>query len=163
MSFKHHKQAPAFFQKLMPGGPGRFDTQFDAYYYCLMCGLDRRLLGAESDVGEEFVKDYVQTYQPYADLIAGLLVDAELVRINIPLDDVKGVERKMVDLLEPVSASKLKTEGLALLNRYAAGGFNVISDAFAAPPQSLEEFFITYQALWAKAADPVAEEASDER
>lgn len=158
MSFKHHKQAPTFFQRLMPGGLGRFDTQFDAYYYCLMCGLDRRLLGAESDVGEEFVKDYVQTYQPYADLIAGLLVDAELVRINIPLDDVKSVEKKMVDLLEPVSTSKLKPEGLALLNRYAAGGFEIISDAFAAPPQSLEEFFTTYQGLWPKAEDLAAED-----
>lgn len=158
MSFKHHKLAPAFFQRLMPGGPGRFDTQFDAYYYCLMCGLDRRRLGAEVDVGEEFVKDYVQTYQPYADLIAGLLVDAELVRISIPLDDVKSVEKKMVDLLEPVSTSKLKLEGLALLNRYAAGGFEVISDAFAAPPQSLEEFFTTYQGLWPKTEDPTAED-----
>jgi hypothetical protein len=158
MSFKHHKLAPAFFQKLMPGGLGRFDTQFDAYYYCLMCGLDRRRLGAEVDVGEEFVKDYVQTYQPYADLIAGLLVDAELVRINIPLDDVKSVEKRMVDLLEPVSTSKLKPEGLALLNRYAAGGFEVISDAFVAPPQSLEEFFTTYQGLWPKAGDPAAED-----
>lgn len=148
MSFKHHKLASAFFQKLMPSGPGRFDTQFDAYYYCLMCGLDRRRLGDEADVGEEFVKDYVQTYQPYSDLIAGLLVDAELVRINIPLDDVKSVEKRMVDLLEPVSTSKLKPEGLALLNRYAAGGFEIISDAFAAPPQSLEDFYITYQALW---------------
>lgn len=157
MSFKHHKLAPAFFQRLMPGGPGRFDTQFDAYYYCLMCGLDRRRLGAEVDVGEEFVKDYVQTYQPYADLIAGLLVDAELVRISIPLDDVKSVEKKMVDLLEPVSTSKLKPEGLALLNRYAVGGFEIISDAFAAPPQSLEEFFTTYQGLWPKAEDLAAE------
>lgn len=158
MSFKHHKSAPAFFQKLMPGGPGRFGTQFDAYYYCLMCGLDRRRLGAEVDVGNEFNKEYVQTYQPYADLIAGLLVDAELLRINISLDDVKSVEKRMVDLLEPVSTSKLKPEGLALLNRYAAGGFEVISDAFAAPPQSLEEFFTTYQSLWPKTEDPTAED-----
>lgn len=150
MSFKHHKQAASFFRNLMPPGPGRFDTQFDAYYYCLMCGLDRRQLGAESEVGDEFVKDYVQTYQPHADLIAGLLVDAELVRISIPLDDVKGVERKMVDLLEPVSATKLKPDGLALLNRYAAGGFNILSDAFAAPPQSLEDFYVTYHGLWLK-------------
>ncbi|WP_394538807.1 hypothetical protein PRJ39_25155 [Lysobacter enzymogenes] len=161
MSFKHHKRAPAFFQKLMPaGGPGRFDTQFDAYYYCLMCGLDRRRLGTEVDVGEEFVKDYVQTYQPYADLIAGLLVDAELVRISIPLDDVKSVEKKMVDLLEPISTSKLKPEGLALLNRYAAGGFEVISDAFATPPQSLEEFFTTYQGLWPQVEEQAVRDGS---
>lgn len=159
MSFKHHKQAPSFFRNLMPpGGAGRFDTQFDAYYYCLMCGLDRRRLGAEAEVGDEFVKDYVQTYQPYADLIAGLLVDAELERISISLDDVKGVEKKMVELLEPVSTTKLKPEGLVLLNRYAAGGFNIISDAFAAMPQSLEEFFATYQGLWPKGAESMAED-----
>ena len=64
----------------------------------------------------------------------------------------------MVDLLEPVSTSKLKPGGLALLNRYAAGGFEVISNAFAAPPQSLEEFFTTHLGLWPQAKDPAAED-----
>jgi len=151
MSFRLHKQAPSFFRSLLPGGAGiRFDTQFDIYYYCLMCGLDRRQLGAESDVGEEFVRDYVQAFQPYAELIAGLLVDAELIRIDIKLDDVKGVEKKMIELLEPASATRLSSIGLWMLNRYAAGGFNVVSDAFAVPPQSLEDFFVTYHLLWAK-------------
>lgn len=151
MSFRLHKQAHSFFRNLLPGGTGiRFDTQFDIYYYCLMCGLDRRQLGAESDVGEEFVRDYVQGFQPHAELIAGLLVDAELVRIDIKLDDVKDVEKKMIELLEPASATRLSSVGHGLLNRYAAGGFNIVSDAFAAPPQSLEDFFVTYQSLWSR-------------
>lgn len=152
MSFRLHKQAPSFFRNLLPGGGSglRFDTQFDAYFHCLMCGLDRRRLGADAEVGEEFVRDYVQSYQPHAELIAGLLVDAELFRINIKLDDVKGVERKMVELLEPASATRLSSEGLALLNRYAAGGFNVVSDAFAMAPQGLEDFLVTYHRLWSE-------------
>ncbi len=155
MSFRLHKQAPSFFRNLLPSGTGpRFDTQFDIYDHCLMCGLDRRRLGAESDVGEEFNRDYVQAFQPHAELIAGLLVDAELVRINIELDDMKGVERKMIELLEPASATRLSAIGLGLLNRYAAGGFNVISDAFATPPQSLEDFFVTYQSLWPRPDAP---------
>src|SRR5215469_10906216 len=105
MSFRLHKHAPSFFRNVLPGGSGnRFDTQFDAYYVCLMCGLDRRQLGEESLVGDEFVRDYVQSYQPFATLIAGLLVDAEIARTSVGMDDEKGVEKKMVELLEPSSS-----------------------------------------------------------
>lgn len=148
MSFKLHKNAPQFFRNLLSGSGLKFDTQFDVYYHCLMCGLHRRQLGTETDVGDEFVRDYVQGFAPHAELIAGLLVDAELSRICIELDDVKSVEKKMIELLEPASATRLSSTGLGLLNLYAAGGFDIVSDAFTSPPQSLEDFFITYQSLW---------------
>lgn len=149
MSFKLHRSAPQFFRNLLPPGGGlRFDTHFDAYYHCLMCGLDQRRLGAEAEVGDEFVRDYVQAYQPHAELIAGLLIDAELARTQIDTNDVRSVEKRMIELLDPTSATRLSSEGMELLNRYAAGGFDVVSDAFASPPQSLDDFFITYQSLW---------------
>ena len=99
MSFRLHKHAPSFFRNVLPGGSGnRFDTQFDAYYVCLMCGLDRRQLGEESLVGDEFVRDYVQSYQPFATLIAGLLVDA-----LVDLEDgpgFRGVVEHVADLTQ---------------------------------------------------------------
>jgi len=152
MSFKLHKGAPGYFRHLLGGGdPGKkFDTQFDAYYYCLLVGFDKRQLCSLEELGDEFVRDYVQDYQPHAATIAGLLVDAELDRANIGRDDVKAVEKRMVELLEAASASRLSDEGQNLLNQYAAGGYVVLSDALATPPQSLEEFFVTYHQLWAR-------------
>jgi len=152
MSFKLHKSAPAYFRHLLSGGGAahRFDTQFDAYYYCLLVGLDRRQLRPLDELGDEFVRDYVLEYQPHAATIAGLLVDAELDRTNTGREDVKAVEKRMVELLEAGSASRLSKEGQELLNRYAAGGFTVLNDLLANPPQSLEEFFVSYHQLWTR-------------
>ena len=149
MSFHLHKAAPNYFRHLLhgPDAARRFDTQFDAFYYCLLIGLDRRRLGAPEEIGDEFVRDYVQAFQPHAPTIAGLLVDAELDRANIGRDDVKAVEKRIVELLE-VSSSMLSGEGLRLLNQYAAGGFVILRDALASPPQNLEEFLIAYHQLW---------------
>lgn len=150
MSFHLHKAAPSYFKHLLSGSDSsrRFDTQFDAFYYCLLIGLDKRKLCSLDEVGEEFVRDYVQAFQPHAPTIAGLLVDAELDRANIGRDDVKAVEKRMVELLEAVSSSMLSAEGLRLLNQYGAGGFVLLRDALATPPQNLEEFLIAYHQLW---------------
>ncbi|QEE24968.1 hypothetical protein CS053_11025 [Rhodanobacter glycinis] len=148
MSFKLPKPAGAFFRLLLQSGSSGFETMFDAYYFCLMVGLDARTVGTEDEVGEEFVRDYVQSFQPYSDLIAGLLIDAELDRARIDPSDRGGVEKKIVELLNPNSATKLSDVGHALLNRYSAGGFNLLRDDFVSPPQVLEDFLITYHRRW---------------
>ena len=152
MSFKLPKPAGGFFRLLLQSGSSGFETMFDAYYFCLMVGLDARTVGSEDEVGEEFVRDYVQSFQPYSDLIAGLLIDAELGRAHIDPSDRSGVEKKIVELLDPNSATKLSAMGHVLLNRYAAGGFSVLRDDFASAPQSLEDFLITYHRRWGTSA-----------
>jgi hypothetical protein len=148
MSFRLPKPAGSFFRLLLQSGGSGFETMFDAYYFCLMVGLDARVIGPEDEVGDEFVRDYVQTFHPYSDLIAGLLVDAELDRLGIEQSDGNSVEKKIVEILDPNSASKLSIAGHSMLNRYAVGGFNLLRDKFATPPQSLEEFLLTYQSVW---------------
>lgn len=151
MSFKFPVAADSFFEKLMKGGTGcdvHVDTKFEPYYYCLMAGLDARRLGAETDVGDEFVRDYVGDFQPYADLIAGLLIDAELARNSINADDRAAIEKKVIDILDPTSATKLSKDGSDLLNQYAAGGYKVIRDKIAVPPQSYEEFITAFMTHW---------------
>lgn len=152
MSFKLPKNAGSFFRNLLAGGNNisRFETQFDAYYFCVMAGLNARQLGDLNDVGEEFYRDYAQSFQPYADLIAGLLIDAELCRMRIDADDRSGIETVITGLLDPQSATRLSLEGHRLLDRYAAAGLTIVSEAFPTPPGSLEEFFVFYRLLWAR-------------
>lgn len=148
MSFRLPMGAGSFFRHLLSSGNSKFDTMFDAYYFCVMVGLDARTIGAEEDVGDEFIRDYVQSFQPYADLIAGLLIDAEIDRARIEPSDSSSVEKKVVELLDPNSATKLSVTGHALINRYAVGGYNALRDDFATPPQSVEDFLITYHRRW---------------
>lgn len=149
MSFRRPKPAGTFFRVLLQSGSNGFDNEFDAYYFCVMVGLDLRTIGAEEDVGDEFVRDYVQNFQHYSDLIAGLLIDAELERARIESSDRNSVEKKVVELLDPSSATKLSPTGHALLNRYAVSGFNALRDDFVSPPQTAEDFLITYHRRWA--------------
>jgi hypothetical protein len=129
-------------------GAPRFDSMFDKYYLCLMVGLDARRLGADEDLeADKFYDAYPVEYQGQADLIAGLLIDAELDRQGISSEDRSAIERQMLILLNPQSPTKLSDEGVKLLNRYAAAGFKIIRDQVIIP-NSLEDFLIAYRDLW---------------
>lgn len=149
MSFVLPQGARAFFK--LAEAPRDSKTKFimfDQYYCCLMAGLDARKLGAPEDSeSEEFVKGYPDDYKHQADLIAGLLIDAELDRKGIQSEDRASIEREIVTLLDPTSPTRLSAEGNALLNRYAAEGFKLIHDQMLAPA-NLEDFLVAYHTYW---------------
>lgn len=121
---------------------------FDAYYCCLLLGLDSRRRGqAENLESPEFLKDYPEIYRPQAELIAGLLVDAELARQNIKQDDREAIEAEMVRLLDLKSSTRLSAKGDELLNLYAASGFERLSGELP-PADNLEDFLVAYHRLW---------------
>lgn len=133
-------------------GPKRETTtrflMFDAYYCCLLLGLDERRLGDEAHLeADKFIDGYPETFKGQAELIAGLLVDAELGRLEIGPDDRDDIEREMVRLLDLTSATRLSPAGDHLLNRYAVSGFDRLRDAML-PPDNLEDFLVGYHALW---------------
>jgi hypothetical protein len=126
---------------------GRF-LMFDAYYCCLLLGLDLRRLGEESQLeAEKFIDSYPDSFKGQAELVAGLLVDAELNRLSIQPDDRVGIEREMVHLLDLTSSTRLSADGDKLLNRYAVSGFERLREALL-PPENLEEFLVAYHDLW---------------
>ncbi|MGF9693779.1 hypothetical protein AAIH46_13250 [Rhizobium sp. 0TCS1.26] len=121
---------------------------FDAYYCCLMLGLDTAMLGDESALEPvSFLPIYPETYRGQVELIAALLVDAELRRLRIDTDDRDDIERQMVQLLDLSSVTRLSSEGDSLLNRYAASGFNRLRDGIL-KVDNLEDFLVAYHALW---------------
>ena len=155
MSFIFPKHAREFFSSVdkQREGPTKF-IMFDQYYCCLMVGLDSRHLGRDNELeGEVFVNAYPEDYRAQADIIAGLLVDAELERRDILPDDRASIEGEMVRLLNPTSPTRLSDEGTKLLNLYAAAGFRLVRDRMM-PPASLEEFMVAYHGYWHSDGEP---------
>jgi len=129
-------------------GSGRF-LLFDAYYFCLLLGLDDARIGDETLMeSEPFLSSgYPEAYKGQAELMAGLLVDAELRRLMIDVDDRDDVERKMVELLDLTSPTRLSGTGDLLLNQYAVTGFDRLHDGMM-EPDNLEDFLVGYYGLW---------------
>jgi hypothetical protein len=149
MSFVFPKGARDFFKGIDKQREGAIKViMFDKYYCCLLAGLDVRQLAGEEDLESEvFINAYPEDYRAQADIIAGLLIDAELDRKAIAAGDRASIELEMVKLLNPVSATRLSEEGNKLLNRYAAEGFRLIRDRMLAPT-GIEEFLVAYHNYW---------------
>lgn len=123
---------------------------FDAYYCCMLLGLDDATLGDASRLEPaNFIVGYPEPYKGQAELIAGLLVDAEIRRQKIRPDDRDDIERQMVHLLDLSSPSRLSAEGDELLNRYAVTGFDRLKAAMT-ECDNLEDFLVGYHRIWAQ-------------
>src|SRR5258708_1954259 len=99
--FQMPKDARDFFKPVdrRSDGGTRFDTMFDKYYFCLMLGLDGRLLGDPSALEpDHFIDHYPTDYQSQASIVAGLIINAELVRKSIEKDDRASIEQEMLAL-----------------------------------------------------------------
>jgi len=159
MAFKLHSRARtwfdivdtrAFARSLDPAqreAAPRF-LMFDAFYCCLLVGLDGGRQGRATDLEPtDFFRGYPESYRGQAELIAGLLVDAELRRQDILPDDKESIEAEMVRLLDLKSQTRLSPDGDELLNLYAAAGFQRMDDRMPAP-NTLEDFLVGYHRLW---------------
>lgn len=147
MSFVLHQGARSFFRSALANP--KF-LMFDAYYCCLMAGFNARLLGLPEELeSDAFINSYPDDFRSQADIIAGLLLDAELDRKAIQAEDRASIEREMVKLVDPTSATRLNIEGNRLLNQYAGAGFGLLQNAML-PPASVEDFLIAYHQFWHK-------------
>ena len=154
MSLRLPNDAKSFFEHI-PEYPRHLQgvrfMDIDKFYACLMLGLRAGELGQEVDITpNSFLAPgagYPEAYKETADLIAALLVDAEIRRNNIDVTDRDLIERETVKLLEPRSALGLSNSGVDLLNIYAAGGLEYLKSELDAP-RSLEVFLIEYGRVW---------------
>ena len=128
--FKHIPEYPTHLQGV------RF-MDIDKYYACLMLGLRAGELGSEDDIApSSFLAagtGYPGAYKETGDVIAGLLVDAEIRRNHIDIEDRDQIESETVKLLKPQSAMGLSDKGIDLLNRYAARGLEYLQSEMDAP------------------------------
>ena len=145
MSFIMTKEARSFFHNIT--SPHKF-LMFDAFYCCLMVGLDaRKVEDASALDADPFIAGYPDDFKARGDIVAGLLIDAELDRKDIAAEDKISIEREMIRLVDPTSPTRLSVDGDKLLNLYAASGFAILKDHMM-PPGSIEEFLVAYHRYW---------------
>ena len=134
MSFRLSEKARNYFRRIdEKSTSGKFDTMWDKYYLCLMAGFTEVELGDEISQEYEFIDRFIQDYYEQRLQIVAALVDAEIRRRGISLEDSEMILKIMNDLVEPSSPTCLSDEGHRLMNRYAEGGFNVISERIPQP------------------------------
>lgn len=154
MPFRLRDDARKWFSELEGKPPVK--SLFDLYYFCLMAGLTT---GRRSDpkqggrTAPEFVQNFIEDFRPAQRLIIGLLIVVELQRLGINLHEKASVRATIRQLVDPQSATNLTDEGMRLLNAYASGGYDYISEMRSSKPYSGDEFLRDFVAFIAKGAD----------
>jgi hypothetical protein len=153
MPFRLREDARRWFSEIEKTAP--IKSQFDLFYFCLMTGL---MSGRRSDPthggrsAPEFVQVFIEDYRAAQRLIIGLLIVAELQRLGINLHEKASVRETIRTLVDPQSPTNLTDEGMRLLNAYASGGYDYISEIRESKPYTVEEFLRDFVGIIGKAA-----------
>lgn len=135
MAFELRKDARAWFKDVA------LEMDFDAYYFCLLAGL---ATGSKREVPSadtaEIVQHFPGDYRPKGRLIVALFLKVELERLGVTMDERAAVHQTIRQLVNPTSATWLSDSGLREMNRYAHGGFEVLTEWFEVRPRTLEVF-----------------------
>lgn len=148
-TFFDYKPQRLFAEVARPVGARRDLILFDAYWACLCVGLLAREQAGPEMLEREgrFLAAYPEDYEPFGEYIAGLLVEAELSAMHTENFTEPELERAIADLLKVSAPTRLSPKGLGLLNRYAAGGFQIIKDQMRPRPTDIPNFLIRYQSV----------------
>lgn len=120
------------------------ETKFEIFYYCLMAGFAARRAEQVPPGAVDFIDYYPGAFKTRGRLLVGLLLDAELKRRGIGLDEREAVNRNINSIVSPSSSVSLSTEGIRLMNQYAHGGWSALSEYFSDRPRTIETFVRTY-------------------
>jgi len=118
-----------------------FKLDFHTYYFCLMAGL---VTGRKADASQSDAVDIIDyfpgDYSEKGRLIVAAFLVAELRDLGVKMSDRAAVRSAIGRLVSPSSQSYLTDAGTREMNRYAYGGFDVLTEWFDAQPLSLETF-----------------------
>jgi len=125
---------------------------FDAFYAGLLVGLHTgRMADQKSLEKQYFIDHYPNEFEPAREYIAGLLVEAELRRLDGTKQcSERQFEREIAKLLDADEPSRLSQNGIEALNSYAAGGFELIREALKPNPTSVQDFLLRFHEYWDK-------------
>jgi hypothetical protein len=145
MSFNMSPDSKMYFNKInRESKSGKFQTQFDFYYLCLIMGLIKKEL--KENIGEKFLDEFPSDYHAQREQILGLLISSEIERKGVDFDDRKKIEETMLKMVKPDSPTRLSETGEKLVNQYAQGGFELISNKIPSA-YNLDTFLIHYYKL----------------
>ena len=127
--------------------------QFDLYYYCLIPGLISKRRNTKYDEKNKKVFDtgeisinFPGAFSSRGELLVGLLINTELSRLGIDLEERTSVY-SIISKLVITSPPYLSNEGIKRMNEYAHGGFDVLCENMDERPSSLETFVRKYHRL----------------
>jgi hypothetical protein len=153
MPFRLREDARKWFAEIEGKPP--IKTQFDLFYFCLMAGLTSGRHSNPTHGGRaapEFIQMFIEDYRAAQRLIIGLLIVAELQRLGINLHEKLSVRKTIQALVDPQSPTNLTDEGMRMINEYASGGYDYISEMRSSKPYTVEEFLRDFIGLVGKAA-----------
>jgi hypothetical protein len=153
MPFRLREDVRKWFSEI--DGKPPVKTQFDLFYFCLMAGLTAGRHSNPTHGGRsapEFIQTFIDDYRAAQRLIIGLLIVAEVQRLGINLEEKASVRKTIQTLVDPQSPTNLTAEGMRMLNEYASGGYDYISEMRSSKPYTVEEFLRDFVGLVGKAA-----------
>jgi hypothetical protein len=121
---------------------------FEYYYFCLCAGL---ISGNKSETtttdSDLIVNHYPGEYRQRGRILNAWLISKELESLGIDVSERTGVHEAIHQLVDPLSPTNLSDHGMQQMNRYAAGGFEVLSENILEPPRVASRFLIEFQQL----------------
>ena len=125
-----------------------YSTLFDIYYVCLIPGFIKRRRNTEikSDSVDEITRYFPDAFRSRGKLLVGLLIDTELSRLGIDLQERTSVYSRISELVI-TTPPYLSDTGVKLMNQYAHGGFDILCERMDERPRSLETFVRKYYRL----------------
>ena len=126
------------------------ETKFEKFYFCLLTGLLHRKLGSPPG-GDGFLDYFPDGFRETRFEIIGLLLEAELLRLQVDYSSESDVQSKISRLIDHEAQSRLSTEGFEIANRYASEGFIILKGSLGdAPPRDKEAFLIRFNSAIAQ-------------
>lgn len=134
--FKLRSEARDYFKNIRP----QLELDFDVFYFCLQAGLAARRKAEEPEQATDLVDYFPGDYKRSGRLIVALFLGRELHELGVPMTERTLVYKAIRGFIDPLSPSHLSDAGTKQMNRYAYGGYEVLSEWFDERPRQLETF-----------------------
>lgn len=146
MAFRLRKDTREWFKYLKKSRDQGFDLDFDMYYLCLMAGL---ATGRKEEVPQaettDLVNEFPGNYRSRGRIIIALFLTREIKAMGIKMSEKRMLHSTIRGLVDPLSSSHLSDAGMKELNKYAFGGFEVLTEWFQERPRVIEAFLPLYK------------------
>ena len=147
MPFRLSNEGEKWFKDISKSSKTGFQTDFDAYYFCFIagitCGQKKSLPVSET---RELVEYFPDRFKQRGRLIVALFLCRELIELGVQFREKKAVHSAISKLIMPESPSYLSDEGMKEFNKYANGGYEVLTQWFHDRPRSLDTFLRLFKA-----------------
>lgn len=141
--FRIRSDCRTWFQRLL--GKSDLRILFDPYYLCFLIGVTAGKKRRPTEGGIDaaaFVDAFPRPYDQQQRLLLGLMLAAELRRVEVDVTDRASVN-EIVNNLAGVGG--LTAAGVNVMNEYASGGFDELRIRYEGQaPWSLDEFMPRY-------------------